>query len=101
MFSELVCYGEVLRLEFDRGADMREKIRHIVSAGVEVELVSDVLGRQLLIELLGAAVETVVVAVPAIEVDVELAKRSGILPCQRKRAGFFPMRWIDGITEDP
>jgi hypothetical protein len=40
----------VPRRKFDRGADVREKVREVVSTGIEVELVRDVLAGQLLIE---------------------------------------------------
>ena len=79
---------------------MRDKIRHVVAAGIQMELVRD-LGRiQRLVQLARAAIETVKILSAAVKINFRLGEQCGVFAGQHERAVQIPDSSVDGIAED-
>ena len=78
---------------------MGEEVLGIVPAGVEMKLVPNALGKQLLVKLDRSLSKTQFVLCPAINVDGFLFQLDWLSAGEIKRVVFLPVANINGIAE--
>lgn len=70
-------------MESERGGDVSGKVRGVVAAGIEMKFVRDFAGREEPVERNGAGVESVVVLIAAVEINLQGRKIGGARQDQR------------------
>lgn len=87
-------------VKLDGLAQMRKEIFRAMPAGIQMELVGDFLGEQLLMHLLRGGCESVFIILPAIDVDRLSSQLCLVLARQKEWIVLVPMRDVDGVTEN-